>query len=157
MICSRDCCSIFIIFGNNKVIKDFILIGIIYKTIKLVYRVCISYWNVKSDLGLRDRNIQVIFDLKVVLKFRDREIFGITASFYEMLTERPCFGGDLFNFCLNFVHFFFWFWAFMTRQLLKMTAYIIMLTFFVFTNIWTIFSCTCGIFFDKLKSSLHFC
>ena len=54
----------------------------------------ISYWNVKSDFGLTERNMQVRLDLKVVLEFWDRDIFNylyFTASFYEMLTERPLF------------------------------------------------------------------
>ena len=46
----------------------------------------ISYWNVKSDLGLTDENMQDRFGLKVVLEFWDKEIFVITASFNEMLT-----------------------------------------------------------------------
>ena len=54
----------------------------------------ISYWNVKSDLGLTGRNMQDRFGLKVVLEFWDREIFVITASFYEMLTLSASIGPD---------------------------------------------------------------
>ena len=49
----------------------------------------ISLWNVSFKLTLRDRNIQVIFCLKVVLESWDWIFFGITTSFHKSNIDWP--------------------------------------------------------------------
>ena len=48
----------------------------------------ISYWNVKSDLGLTDENMQDRFGLKVVLEFWDREILSVIIESFRLRIKR---------------------------------------------------------------------
>ena len=79
----------------------------------------ISYWNVKSDLGLTNRNMQDRFGSKVVLEFWDREIFVIRQFLWNANWAPSASIGtdweDFLNFCLIFVQFFFWFWAYIIQ------------------------------------------
>ena len=92
---------------------------------------CLS---VQSNLALTDRNMHAKIFLKVVLKSWDYEFFGTTTHFCEMLTVRPLLDSMLVTFSFKnkfsifdyflfkFCSFFFWFWAYMTQEILGMTT-----------------------------------
>ena len=84
----------------------------------------IPYWNIKSNLGLTDRNMQVRFGFMVVQKIlRFGNLWNNNQFLWNAycapsigpVVSYPKFLGDFLSLGLNFVQVFFWFRAYMAN------------------------------------------
>ena len=84
----------------------------------------IPYWNIKSNLGLTDRNMQVRFGFRVVQKIlRFGNLWNNNQFLWKAycapsigpVVSYPKFSGDFLSLGLNFVQVFFWFRAYMAN------------------------------------------